>query len=240
MTLPLGTDTGHRTTADPCGPFTLEPDRAFLGCLMQTSIAQARRLLAGVRPDDACSSIAQQVLSLVIRLVVEGIKPDPVVLLFQARNQGWLNSEYRHKRFAEWLIDTFRSAPVPEFAAVVKTGMLEQALRWALREQAQRVLDLVEHGPIDRLREHATWETDRIADLWDRYRESARTTRPADPETTVTGHINACSDRLSRPPASEVSAHRRDRAEQSKPDSSATKGDHTVGDQAARPTPLSP
>lgn len=199
MTLPLGTDTGNRTTADPHRPFTLEPDRAFLGCLMQTRVEQARQLLAGTRPDDARNPIAQYVLSLVIRLVVDGIKPDPVVLLSAARNEGWLISEHRHEQFATWLIDTFRAAPVPQAAAVVKADMLEEALRWAIREQAQRVLELAEHGSVDTLREQVTLQTDRIADLWKRLDTAGRAITPATTDQAVYGQLSASSDRPSCP-----------------------------------------
>lgn len=196
MTLPPGTETGHRTVVDE-RPFTLEADRAFLGCLMQTPVSEARRLLAGVRPDDARSPHAQLVLYLAIHLVTRQIKADPVVLLNTARNQGWLAGEQRHEQFAQWLIDTYRAAPVPQAAPVLKRDMLEGAFRLAVNAQAQRVLDLAAHGQIDCLREWATFDTDRIADLWQRYADAAQAITPTLVETSGTGQISARSERLS-------------------------------------------
>lgn len=194
MTLPSGTEPGNRTVAEP-RPFTLEPDRAFVGCLMQLPPAAARGLLAGVRPDDAHSTITQRVLFLVIRLAAREIKPDPVVLLTEARNQGWLTTRHRHEQFATWLIDTFRAAPAPQAGQVVKRDMLEHALRWAITQRAKAVADITEHREIDRVREYATFDTDRISDLWARLTDAAQAITPATPDSAVYGQIRALSGR---------------------------------------------
>jgi hypothetical protein len=194
--MPSGTEVGNRTTADGQHPFTLETDRAFLGCLMQLPADATRRVLAGMRAEDARSPAAQRVLWLVIRLVTEGINPDPVVLLSAARNQGWLVDEHRHEQFAHWLIDTFRAAPVPEAATVLKRDLLEDALRRAVTAKAQQVLDIAEHGQIDRLHQLATFDTDRITDLWSRFAEAARAITPDTPGKPATDQISASSDRL--------------------------------------------
>jgi hypothetical protein len=190
MLMPPGTDTGNRTTADE-PHFTLEPDRAFLGCLMRIPIQEARRLLGGMRPEDAHSSTARQVLYLTIHLAVHDLPCDPVTLLSAARNQGWLATEHHHQRFAQWLIESYRAAPFPEAAWVLKRDVLEDALRRALTVQAQQVLDLAEHGSIDRLREVATLDTERIADLWQRYHYAAQAITPTTSEKPVRSQLNA-------------------------------------------------
>jgi replicative DNA helicase len=184
--MPQGTEIGNRTTADE-PPFTLEPDRAFLGCLMRVSAATAQGLLAGMRPEDAHSSTARQVLHLAIHLTVQDLPCDPVTLLSAARNHGWLATEHHHQRFAQWLIETYRAAPTPDAAFVIKRDLLEDALRRALAAQARRVLDIAAHGQIDRLRETATLDTDRITDLWHRFDHTAQALTPANPEQPGTG-----------------------------------------------------
>jgi hypothetical protein len=202
MTSPIAEHLDRTTFVDDPQhrPFTLEPERAFVGCLLHTTtLTEARELLAGIRPDDAGKPATQVALSVAIHLVAREITPAPIVMLPEARNQDHLDTEHKLSRFAIWLFDTYRAAPLPELAPVVKQEMLEEALRRELKHRAQRVVEIVAHGSLDRLREQATLDTDRIVDLWHRHDTAARPITPEAPITRGTGQISAPSDRPCTP-----------------------------------------
>src|SRR5437763_2107621 len=93
-------------------PALLDPERQFLGCLMQLPFAPARRLLDGMRADDLGTPMAAFVLGLAIQAVAADQAPAPVVLFEQAReiadrpHADWL------RQVAVWIADAYHAAPL--------------------------------------------------------------------------------------------------------------------------------
>ncbi|GHF74238.1 hypothetical protein FHX82_002105 [Amycolatopsis bartoniae] len=145
-----------------------DPERGFLGCLMQLPAAAARRLLAGMRADDMAGAVTAPVLRLAIELAAADTAPAPVALYAHAITTGRAPGRQRREWLSGWLIDTYRDAPPPALADHLKTAVLEAAWRRALLAHTQRVQDAAETADVDRLHELAD-DTDVVDELWQRY-----------------------------------------------------------------------
>ncbi|MDR7300400.1 hypothetical protein [Haloactinomyces albus] len=189
----------HQTQS---GPVTVDTDAAFLGCLMRCDAATARRLLAGMRPDDMAQPLAREVFALAIRLNLREVAPGPAALYAEARRAGRLDTEHKHALLTDWLIDTYRAAPDPVVGDYLKTAVLEAAYRRALREHATRMLHQAEHIAAEELADLATLD-ERALDLWQRHQaattpEQSPTTTPDHSEQAHIGELSDRSGRLSR------------------------------------------
>ena len=148
----------------------LDPQRQFLGCVMQLPTGPARRLLAGMRADDLTDPMAANALQLAIEVLAEGHAPAPVALYAHAVATGNAPGTLRRERLSGWLFDTYRNAPPPALADHLKEVVLEAAWRHALTVHALRVLHAAEASPTDLLHDLAA---DTAADeLWTRYRHA--------------------------------------------------------------------
>ncbi|WP_435118968.1 hypothetical protein [Amycolatopsis thermoflava] len=162
-------------TAPATDPLT-DPERQFLGCLMQLPARSARRVLAGMRADDFAGGMAAHVLQLTIEVVAAEQAPAPVTLYTHAIATGQAPGAKRREWLSGWLIDTFRDAPTPELADHLKAVLLEAAWRRALLAHARRIEQAVAGSPTDVLRELAD-DTGAVDELWIRYQ--AATAAPA-------------------------------------------------------------
>ncbi|GAA4828584.1 hypothetical protein GCM10025787_03780 [Saccharopolyspora rosea] len=147
--------------------------RGFLGCLMTCPVHRARELLAGMRPTDAGPGLRGVVFELILTVVAAGIDPDPRVLLGEARRRGLLDTEDRHKQFAHWIAETYQFAPCPGAGASLKRDVLETALRWAVAEHGQRLVNAAAHASLDDLRTLVDLDDD-LVDLWHRTEDELR------------------------------------------------------------------
>ena len=149
----------------------LDPQRQFVGCLLHLPVGSARYLLAGMRTDDLSNTMAARVLHLIIEVLAQDQPSTPMTLFAYATTTKRVTSAYQIERLALWLIETYHDAPaVPEITGTyLKTVVLEHAWRRALREHAHRMLQAVATSPTDVLYQ-VSENTDRIVDLWQRYR----------------------------------------------------------------------
>ncbi|GAA3831520.1 MULTISPECIES: hypothetical protein [Amycolatopsis] len=153
-----------------------DPERQFLGCLMQMPARPARRLLAGMRATDFTGGMAAHVLQLAIEVVAAEHTPAPVTLYTHALATGQAPGEKRREWLSGWLIDTFRDAPPAELAHHLKAVLLETAWRRALLAHARRIEQAAAGSPTAVLRELAD-DTAAIDELWTRY-QAATTANP--------------------------------------------------------------
>src|SRR5437763_8519425 len=127
-------------TALPTPTDTLtDPERGFLGCLLQLPARPARRVLAGMRADDLSGSVTAPVLQLVIELVAADTAPAPVAVYAHAVATGRAAGEKRREQLSAWLIDAYRDAPPAPLAHHLKTVVLERAWRRALLAHTVRI-----------------------------------------------------------------------------------------------------
>ncbi|NIH85777.1 hypothetical protein [Amycolatopsis granulosa] len=153
------------------------PERQFLGCLMQMHARAARHVLAGMRATDFAGGMAAHVLQLAIEVVAADQTPAPVALYAHAVATGQAPGEKRREWLSGWLIDTYRDAPMPELADHLKAVLLETAWRRALLAHARRIEQAVSGSPTEVLRELPD-DTAAIDELWTRY-QAAVTGRPS-------------------------------------------------------------
>ncbi len=163
----------------------LNPERQFLGCVMQVRHTAARRLLAGMRADDFGSPVAAHVLQLVIELTAAGHAPTPIAVMDHAREKticsprsGGAN---RLRSLGLWIVETYTNGPIlppPYYGSWLKALVLKDAYRRAVREHAARLVQAVEDdSPTDVLR-HRLDDTERLDDLWQRYRDAGGNDEP--------------------------------------------------------------
>ena len=153
-----------------------DPERQFLGCLMQAPARAARRVLAGMRADDMTGGMTAHVLQLAIETVAADQAPAPVILYTHAIATGQCPGEHRRHWLSGWLIDTYRDAPPPMEADYLKAVVLEAAWRRAVAEHARRLVQAAESSPTEVLRE-LVGDTATVDELWTRYQTALAPTR---------------------------------------------------------------
>ncbi|MFD2418498.1 hypothetical protein [Amycolatopsis pigmentata] len=148
----------------------LDPQRQFLGCLMQLPTGAARRVLSGMRPTDLADPMAAFVLHLAIQAIAHDQPPAPAVLFEHAHETAERPRTARLQQVGLWIVETYQTAPTaPEqHAAYLKAAVLKAAWRRAIAEHAQRLLQAVAESPTDEIRELADDTTD-ADELWTRY-----------------------------------------------------------------------
>lgn len=156
-------------TATPTIPAPgLDPERAFLGCVMALPAPHARRQLAGMRADDFGTALAPLVAQLVIEIVADGHPAHPVAVYTHAAHTGRAVSETELHRLGDYLQRAYLGDAWPGLAEWLKPAVLEAAWRRAMREYATRLAQAAAESPADVLAELVA-DTTRIEDLHTRY-----------------------------------------------------------------------
>jgi hypothetical protein len=156
-------------------PAVIDPERQFLGCLMQLATVPARSLLARMHATDLGSPVAADVLQLAIELVAVDQAPAPIALLDRAWEttdmRPWTGGPHRLQNLGRWIAETYHHAPFAPAAtgAWLKTLVLKAAWRRAIREHGLRLAQAAEQEcSTDSLYQLAD-DTSRVDDLWSRY-----------------------------------------------------------------------
>jgi hypothetical protein len=162
----------------------IDPERQFLGCVMQLDAGTARRLLAGMQATDLGEPIAADVLQLAIELVAADRAPAPLALLDgvweTTDTQPWTGGARRLQTIGSWIADTYHQAPPAVSGTWLKTVVLKAAWRRAVRAHGLRLVQAVEEEWATTTVFEVADDTTRVDDLWSRYRvacehaESAR------------------------------------------------------------------
>ena len=153
----------------------LDPERQFLGCVMQLDADPARRLLAGMQAADLGDPIASDVLQLAIELVAADQAPTPLALLDgvweTTDTRPWNGGPRRLQTVGSWLADTYHRAPhaPAETGVWLKTVVLKAAWRRAVRAHGLRLVQAVDDEWATTSLYEVTDDTARIDDLWSRY-----------------------------------------------------------------------
>ncbi|MFB9690063.1 hypothetical protein [Amycolatopsis plumensis] len=163
------------TTATATDALT-DPQRQFLGALMQLPATAARAALAGMRADDFGDGMAAHVAQLAIETVAAGHAPAPVALYAHAVATGQAPGEHRRHWLTGWLIDTYRDAPPAALGPHLKGLVLEAAWRQAVLVHARRLAHAAQDCATDVL--HELTDDTTADELWTRY-QAACTTEPA-------------------------------------------------------------
>lgn len=157
-------------------PVVIDPERQFLGCVMQLDANPARRLLTGMQATDLDEPIASDVLQLAIELVAADRSPTPLALLDgvweTTDTRPWTGGPRRLQAIGSWIADTYHHAPlVPAASGTrLKTVVLKAAWRRAVRAHGQRLVHAVDEEASTTSLYEAVDDTVRIDDLWSRYR----------------------------------------------------------------------
>jgi len=157
-------------------PVILDPERQFLGCVMQLDATPARRLLSGMQAADVCEPIASDVLQLAIELVATDRAPSPLAMLDSVQEttdtRPSTGGPRRLQTIGYWIADTYHHAPHAPAAsgAWLKTIVLKAAWRRAVRAHGLRLVQAVDEEWASTSLYGVTDDTARVDDLWSRYR----------------------------------------------------------------------
>ncbi|MFI5585213.1 hypothetical protein ACIA5G_09290 [Amycolatopsis sp. NPDC051758] len=163
----------------------LDPERQFLGCVMQVRIAAARRLLAGMRADDFGSPVAAYVLQLVIELVAADQSPTPMAVIDHAREKtpAELRSGQANRlhHVGLWIVETYSDGPIlppAYYGTWLKALVVKDAYRRAVREHAVRLVQAIDSDSATDVLRRRLDDTERLDDLWRRYCEAGGDDEP--------------------------------------------------------------
>lgn len=154
----------------------LDPERQFLGCVMQLNADLARRLLAGMQSADLAEPIAAAVLQFAIELVAADQASTPLALLDgvweTTDTRPWTGGPRRLQVIGSWIADTYHHAPHAPAASGtwLKTVVLKAAWRRAVRAHGLRLVQAVDEEWTTTSLYEVADDTARIDDLWTRYR----------------------------------------------------------------------
>lgn len=154
----------------------IDPERQFLGCLMQLTNDPARRLLTGMRATDLADPIASDLLQLAIELVAADRAPTPLALfdgLWETTdNRPWAGGTRRLQMAGSWITDTYQHAPaLPTMTGGwLKTVVLKAAWRRAVHAHGRRLVQAVSDEWSTTALYDAADDTAQVDDLWTRYR----------------------------------------------------------------------
>lgn len=156
-------------------PAVIDPERQFLGCLMQLPTTPARHLLTGMRATDLADPIAADLLQLAIELVVADRAPTPLALFDglceTTDTQSCAGGSRRLQIAGAWITDTYQHAPtLPTVTGGwLKTIVLKAAWRRAVHTHGLRLVQAVNDQWSTTALYDATDDTTQVDDLWTRY-----------------------------------------------------------------------
>jgi len=154
----------------------IDPERQFLGCVMQLDAGPARRLLAGMQATDLGEPIAADVLQLAIELVAADRAPAPLALLDgvweTTDTRPWTGGPRRLQTIGSWIADTYHHAPLAPAASGtwLKAVVLKATWRRAIRAHGLRLVQAVDEEWATTTVFEVADDTARVDDLWCRYR----------------------------------------------------------------------
>jgi hypothetical protein len=126
----------------------LDPERQFLGCLLQLTQHAAKALLTDIIPDDLDTPLARFILELITDVVTTGRDPAPGLVLGHAVTAGRVSGDL-HARLSHELITLYQAAPIPLTGKHYKALVLDGAWRRALRTYSIRLQQAAESSSTD-------------------------------------------------------------------------------------------
>lgn len=180
--------------AEPlCAPLA---EAAVLGCLLQTTPATARQVLAGLTEQDWSVPQHAHIARAIRALLDQGVPVDPVTVLGQLRRQGLENAHTASTDAGMLLVELCHTAPTIANAHHYTRIVLEHSYRRRIQTAALRLLRAAEHASLDALTELTRCEHDAITHQQQRLAAVAPVTDPA----------TGLPRRLARPDVTEVVA----------------------------------
>ena len=157
---PAGPAGERAPLAEPLG----EPlaEAAVLGCLLQTTAAHARQVMARLTEQDWSVPQHAHVAQAIRALLERGVPVDPVTVLGQLRRQGLDNAQTASTDAGVLLVELCQSAPTIASANHYTQIVLEHSYRRRVQTAALRLLRAAEHAPLDALTDLITAEHEAI------------------------------------------------------------------------------
>ena len=184
--------------AEPLGAPLAEA--AVLGCLLQTTPAHARQVLARLIEQDWTVPQHAHVAQAIGVLLERALPVDPVTVLGQLRRHGLDNAHTAYRDAGVLLLELCQTAPTIAHASHYTRIVLEHSYRRRIQTAALRLLRAAEHASLDALTDLITAEHEGVT-AEQRRRRSPR--RFPDPVSANTGPwqfraINVDRERITR------------------------------------------
>lgn len=118
---------------------TTDPERAFVGAVLQLPADAAQKALDLIRDEDIGDPRLRVVVAVARQLVEAGMAPDPVAVLAHARSTGTVTRADAVRNFSLLVSDTYAQCPTPASVRFYAAAVLEEALRRRSTEMAVRI-----------------------------------------------------------------------------------------------------
>lgn len=176
MTRPTGTTPPRDTTTPNIvttsrEPIILSPSTEFIGCLLRSTLTDARTALGLVADDDMPLPLERYALRLIRELVTRGVAPSAAAVLQHALTTADTTEQLHREELTGHVIDAMLGATA-ENLNWMAAAVLENAYRRAGVEYATRLRQAAEEASLDDY-EHVLGDRDRLRDLWRRHRIAA-------------------------------------------------------------------
>jgi hypothetical protein len=152
-------------------PIILSAATEFIGCLLRSTLTDARTALGLVADDDMPLPLERYALRLIRELVTRGVAPSAAAVLQHALTTADTTEQLHREELTGHVIDAMLGATA-ENLNWMAAAVLENAYRRAGVEYATRLRQAAEEASLDDY-EHVLGDRDRLRDLWRRHRIAA-------------------------------------------------------------------
>ncbi len=161
---PASLDT-HGTAPGQLVPAKLTPEFAYVGAVLSVNLPTAHVALGHVVDGDVADHRLRTVLAVARRLVADGVRPDPVLVLERARDDGDVTTAAGLGELSMCLLTLVDNVPVPASWPHYAQGTLIAALRRRIAEAGARLTQAAETESLDSLIALVDRETTAVREL---------------------------------------------------------------------------
>lgn len=144
----------------------VDPERAYIGALLNLPLPRAADAAALVRIDDLGDPQLQVVLEATQQLVADGIAPDPAAVLAHIRADGTVTGPAAVETIALLLLELYQDVAIPMSAPLYARAVLDEAVRRRCLEAGDRIRQAVESCGLEGLVELVQREADAVLALY--------------------------------------------------------------------------
>lgn len=150
----------------------LDPERAFVGALLHISPRAMLAAFTEMHLDDIADPQLHGVAQIAFSLASAGVRPDPIVVLDEARRSGIVGTEMQIKAMTTLLLELHANVPTASSVSHYAAAVLAEAVRNRARQAVTRIHEQIETGSLSNLMETIGTEAAAVRDVAERHQRA--------------------------------------------------------------------